>query len=81
MNLFENAVHLDHENQDQDQGSHSNVVNADVLQLSMRVRTNLYHALGYQQQNKQLHFCKIVGMNLMSLLKIIVQLRRHFMII
>ena len=81
MNLFENAVHLDHENQDQDHGSHSNVVNADVHQLSMRVRTNLYHALGYQQQKKRNHFCKIVAMILRSLLRNIVQLRRHFMII
>ena len=81
MNLFENAVHQHQENQDQDQMIHQDVVNADFHRHSMRVRRNMCHALGYQQQKKRNHFCKIVVMILRSLLRNIVESRKHFMII
>ena len=78
MNQSENAVHhhlllL--------VGNPPDVADVDVYPISIRVRRNMYHALGYQQQNKRNHFCKIVVMILRSLLRNIVESRKHFMII
>ena len=78
MNQSENAVHhhlllL--------VGNPPDVADVDVYPISIRVQTNLYLALGSQLQKKRNHFCKIVVTILRSLLRNIVQLRRHFMII